>query len=335
MLRPMTLAGLLFPLALLPAAGCDDLPEESLPFDAARSPDLMQGPDLAIASPWRPEASKTSADLLAVWGSGALDVYAVGAGGTILHSAGDGLWSPQVAGTPLGLAGVWGSAARDVYVVGEKGTILHSGGDGKWAAQPSGTAARLTALWGSGPKDLYAVGDTQVILHATGAGDWKVEFNQPGTPPFVAIWGSGPKDVWAIGREIWHSNGNGKWDPRVNSNHPTLAGVSGSGPEDVYIVGSVAGNLFNGMILHSHSHGPWNESPNHPAQLRAVWGAAADDVWAAGFTAADRGVIIHTTGNDTWALEPGVPQGQLLALWGATLGPVWAVGRKGEILVHR
>jgi len=62
------------------------------------------------------------------------DLWAVGDGGTILHS-GDGVtWSAQVSGTTNDLTGVSAVAANDVFAVGDKGTILHYDGTA-WTQQ--------------------------------------------------------------------------------------------------------------------------------------------------------------------------------------------------------
>ena len=65
--------------------------------------------------------------LLGVWGGSAMDVFAVGGVGTILHYDGN-TWSAQASGTTGLLLGVWGSSATDVYVVGDNNTILHYDG---------------------------------------------------------------------------------------------------------------------------------------------------------------------------------------------------------------
>jgi hypothetical protein len=75
---------------------------------------------------WMPDASGTTRDLAGVWGASDDDVWAVGAGGTILHWDG-AVWSPVPSGTTADLRGVWGIATRDVWAVGAGGTILHRG----------------------------------------------------------------------------------------------------------------------------------------------------------------------------------------------------------------
>jgi hypothetical protein len=56
-----------------------------------------------------------------VWGSGAADVYAVGDGGVILHSTGNGSWVPQVSHTTARLYGACGTGSA----VGAGGAAVH------------------------------------------------------------------------------------------------------------------------------------------------------------------------------------------------------------------
>ena len=71
--------------------------------------------------------------LIAVWGSSATDVWAVGSGGTILRNDGSG-WKLVPSGTTETLYVAWGTGPGDVWVVGSTGTILH--GPGASASQP-------------------------------------------------------------------------------------------------------------------------------------------------------------------------------------------------------
>src|SRR6516225_1209498 len=68
-------------------------------------------------------------------------------------------WLPQTSGTTQSLSGVWGSGPGDFFALGNGGTILHTSNDGQsWNAQPSGTGSGLSGVWGSGPGDVFAVG---------------------------------------------------------------------------------------------------------------------------------------------------------------------------------
>jgi hypothetical protein len=107
----------------------------------------------------------TTSQVLGLWGSGSGDVYAVGEGGTIYHSTGNGTWTSQTSGTSQDLSAVWGSGSGDVYAVGASGTVLHSTGTGTWTALASNTTQNLVGVWGSGSTDVYAVGAQGTILH--------------------------------------------------------------------------------------------------------------------------------------------------------------------------
>ncbi|MBI3352155.1 MAG: hypothetical protein HY036_06220 [Nitrospirae bacterium] len=131
-----------------------------------------------------------SAALNGLWGSGFNDVYAVGAGGVILHSKDGITWTSQISPTAFALTAVWGSTANDVYAVGAGGTILHYDGLG-WSStsQTSGTTINLNAIWGSSSTDIYVAGDNGVILNSAGTGSWTP---QPSgvTSGLNAIWGT-------------------------------------------------------------------------------------------------------------------------------------------------
>lgn len=312
-----------------PAAGCDlfSSSTDDAGADPSDSDVASAKPDLARAR-WQAMASGSGNDLLAVWGSGADDLYAVGARGTILHSTGHGTWSTESADTLATLRGVWGRGAGDVYAVGDQGVVLHSRGDGTWSALPSLTTAALHAIWGSGVGDIYAVGDLQTVIHSSG-GAFQQETSQSGAAPFVAAWGSGAKDVFAVGRELWHSSGDGVWSPRVDVDHPTLYGMWGAGAE-VYVVGAVAGDPWNGVILHSHAGGAWNESPEHPGQLRSVCGGSSG-VIAAGVRSDGSGFLIRSAGDDIWTLDAITPK-PLFAVFQSASGEAFAVGGGGAIV---
>src|SRR5437660_8132005 len=67
--------------------------------------------------------------------------WAVGDGGTILHTSNGGsTWSPQTSGSNSSLLGVAFPDATNGWAVGSPGTILHtSDGGSTWSPQTSGT----------------------------------------------------------------------------------------------------------------------------------------------------------------------------------------------------
>lgn len=71
--------------------------------------------------PSQAQTSNTTQDLYGVYTVGdstGTYSYAVGDGGTILMTTGNGVWTPQKSNTTAKLRGVWGSSPNNVYVVG-------------------------------------------------------------------------------------------------------------------------------------------------------------------------------------------------------------------------
>lgn len=145
--------------------------------------------------PWLPVRSPTSQALLHVWGTGAQDILASGAGGTLVHFDGRS-WSAQKSGTEADLYRVWGSARDDVWVAGTGGTLLHYDG-GAWSVVPSGVPVHLYGLWGSARNDVWAAGDQGTLLHYDGSAWARVE--SPTASRLRSVWGSRWDFVWAVG----------------------------------------------------------------------------------------------------------------------------------------
>ena len=123
-------------------------------------------------SQWSAMTSGSKTKLLAVWGSSASSVFAVGLNGVINHFDG-AKWSSQMSNT--GLLAVGGTSATNTfavgyqgrylrYAVGQHGTVVHYDGLG-WQGGNVGSPVYLYAVWGSGPKDLYVAGLDGVIMH--------------------------------------------------------------------------------------------------------------------------------------------------------------------------
>lgn len=94
-------------------------------FFARAADDLWMAEELGLQH-WdgtRFERKASSAQALnAVWASGAFDVWAVGAGGTVLRGDGEG-FSARASGVTWDLRGVWGSGPGDVFAVGTGGVL--------------------------------------------------------------------------------------------------------------------------------------------------------------------------------------------------------------------
>lgn len=184
-------------------------------------------------------------------------------------------------------------ASDDVWAVGELGTVLRFDGTGFIRHQVDSQAS-LRAVHAHG-KDVWVVGDQGTVLHFDGDA-WEKH------------------DVDAI------------VDGSKGSHTGNLFGVFAASSDAVWIVGhsGVAGavGFYDGDAWHDQSLGA-----DTSRVLRAVWGAAQDDVWAVG----DEGTVRHYDG--TGWLRPTSPTGESLhAVHGAAANEVWMVGDEGTAI---
>src|SRR5712664_3366866 len=118
-------------------------------ISAVSTPLILTGchRDITAPSPtlvWSSVASPTTLSLVAVWGSSATDVWAVGnlepQGGAMVHYDGTS-WSSVMNGTFLNA--VWGTSASDVWAVGCCGTVLLHYNGTTWSNLTGSSSQRL------------------------------------------------------------------------------------------------------------------------------------------------------------------------------------------------
>ncbi len=269
-------------------------------------------------STWIGMTSSTANNLYGIWGSSSSDVFAVGASGTILHYNGSN-WSAMTSGTTNTLRGVWGSSASNVFAVGHSGTILHYDGS-NWSVMTSGTTNNLYGIWGSSSSDVFAVGASGTILHYDGS-NWS-SMTSGTTNALQGVWGSSASDVFAVGYSgtILHYDGS-TWSAMTSGTTEWLCGVWGSSATDVFAVGG------SGTILH-YDGSTWSAMSSGTTKwLYGIWGSSASDVFAVG----DSGIILHYDGS-TWSAMSSGSTWWLYGVWGSSSTDVYAVGDSGTIL---
>jgi hypothetical protein len=99
--------------------------------------------------------------LLSVWGNTPNDVYAVGAGGEIIHYDGAS-WAEMISGTQNDLWDVSGDDSGRVFAVGRGGTIQLFDGS-TWRATLSGTGLSLLAVWAT-TDEAFSGGGNGIIV---------------------------------------------------------------------------------------------------------------------------------------------------------------------------
>jgi hypothetical protein len=149
---------------------------------------------------------------------------------------------------------------------------------------------------------------------------WRKE---PGPTFNRAVGGTGEKDVWSVGEyhEVWHSQGDGKWEKRDPGTDVRLQGIWGTGPDDVYIAPNI------NYVL--HWKGSWvKETTGIPLAVvfHEFWGTGPNDVWAAG------GGLMHSTGDGTWTtVRIPVETTGIGAITGFGTD-VWGLGLVGNVI---
>ena len=123
---------------------------------------------------WAAVPSGTSANLYDVIANGS-SMYAVGAGGTLLHSTDNGdTWFPLQSGATATLRCIRPSLGNYWYVfvaVGDNGTMIRStDGGASWCRIPTGTNADLYAVDPVNDTDYYIGGTGGLFLHSTDGG---------------------------------------------------------------------------------------------------------------------------------------------------------------------
>ncbi len=101
-----------------------------------------------------------------VGGGGTTSVVA-GDVGRVRISTNGGAWQTRDIPSIATFYGVWGSSALDLYAVGTIGALQHTtDGANSWTAAGGANMNTLRAIWGSGPTDVIAVGLMGTILHS-------------------------------------------------------------------------------------------------------------------------------------------------------------------------
>ncbi|MEY3011312.1 MAG: hypothetical protein RIT45_47 [Pseudomonadota bacterium] len=252
-------------------------------------------------SGWTAKSTSVLGVLTDVASLGGGVAFAVGSAG-LLYKRSGGTWAPE--GATLGLANftaIDASSADEAWAVGDGGMAAHWNGK-TWSGTNTGTGKNLTDVWSGGPGVAWAVGLAGILLRWDGS-KWATVESPLKLVDWTAVWGSDPSDVYIAGKGGLVVRWDGlKFTVLAAPVVGTVRDVWGFSATDVWAVGDA------GRIFHS-TGGAWTQVPIDPfkipdqpdylveSDLYAIWGAAPDDIWAAGAPDSNgHGVLVHYDG---------------------------------------
>lgn len=306
---------------------------------------------------WKTVPSDSYEDLMGVWSADANQFFAVGKRKTVAV-CNNGSWKETVAGSSDN-HDVFGLSADKVWVVGAGGTVLRSAGKGRWVSEKSGTLLTLLGVSGSSEKDLWAVGSGGTILQRRnnrrgwtlqggGFGDTLVGICTPAAGEVLALGSRGTllahkgerwsrtrlpagayTDLWcddkraaAVGRRgllALRGKGSRRWKPVKTDVPYDLLQVAGY-PGGMVAVGA------RGTILRIQGTKVTRDKSPTGHDLNGVWAASSRQMMAVGY----RGTVLAFNGGGWVRQDTGVLF-NISAVWGYR-GSYFAAGEGGRIL---
>lgn len=180
---------------------------------------------------------------------------------------------------------------------------------------PHGNA--LNDIWLSPGGDVWVVGDYGQVMRWNGSTLTTVPSGT--TENLRLIWGASATDIWVVGDNGSILRWNGTAFSRFTGVPGYVTAIMGFSANDVWLVGSGI-YRWNGSAVSS--------MPNPTGTtLNAVWGTAANNLWAAGYN----GGLIRFDGMTWTKVSTGITQ-NISALWGSSANDVWAVVDGGKFL---
>jgi hypothetical protein len=179
---------------------------------------------------------------------------------------------------------------------------MHHWNGSSWTDQSPSAAPTLlfTAVWGTSGADVWTGGDGHVF-HWTGSG-----WNEEGVTPrfdngfdFGAFWGATANDVWAGGG--------------YPASHDFLGMLHWDGTRWTQVTSSITGFITG-----------------QSGYIGAMWGSAANDIWAAGSVDGGSSPLWHYDGTAwTQAVAPALDGYGISGLIGFCASDIWASGQGG------
>ncbi len=282
------------------------------------------------AQGWSAQTSGTSNTFFGTSFADGSNGWAVGASGTIVHTANGGTtWASQTSGTSNTLWEVFFTDANTGTAVGDGGTIRRTTNGGTtWTSQSSGVSTALLSVHFSSTNTGTAVGNGGVIRRTTNGGtSWAGQTSGTSTN----LWGIYFTDVnagTAVGENgviRRTTNGGTNWNAQTSGTSVGLWEVFFRDANNGWAVGD------NGTIIHTTNAGTtWtSQSSGTTNALYHIFFTDLNKGTAGGAS----GIILRTTnGGSTWSSQSSGTSNNLheVVFTSATEG--WMVGAGGTIL---
>ncbi len=268
---------------------------------------------------WSANESTVTTTINGVYDVSDNDVWAVGAGGLVLHNDGTG-WSTVESGVTDDLNDVYFVDASNGYAVGDNGVVIYFDGN-TWTVVDAGTTTNLLGVSFADANNGVAVGDAGAVVVYSG-GSWNIATTGDSNDLYDVDM-INPNNIWACGKGKivvnydgagWNANVVGTKDhyaiAMINENYGWVVGKSGkilrwNGSDWTNVVSGTTKNLNSvsfagdkgiavgksGTML--NFDGEWSLATSYVSTDLQGVNITSSTAYAVG----NNGVIIQKTGN--------------------------------------
>jgi hypothetical protein len=276
-------------------------------------------------------------DLNGVFAVSASNVWAVGAGGAIVHYDGQN-WSSVPSPTNQTLYDVWARSATDIWVAaGNGGLMLHSTDGATFKTMSTTFTTDQTKLvWGTADHLYVPTAYTNVLVFDGTTWTKQVAFARADTVP-SAISGTANNDVWVVAADGYIAHFNGTWNNTRNSNNlqdTNLSGVWAHTATDAWGVNNAGYVLHNAAAYNAGAATfgfTFSGAPldNGVGSVSSIWGTSATSIYVNG---AKGGATFYHFNGTAWTglpIQNTKDVSVLNRVHGTADTDVWSVGQRG------
>ncbi len=296
-------------------------------------PMIMNNYQAPVENAWNIVTSPTTQTLNAVKMLSAIDGWAVGNAGTVLHWNGS-TWSEYSSPTSNNLNGLALLDLNNAWAVGDSGTILNWNGS-TWQSFTSPTSLKLNEIYLLSANNGWIVGESGTLLRWDGS-SWQ-SYTSPAVHDLYALDFLSDTDGWAVGGLNMPGSGTSeilKWDGTdwtVYDHEYSIPAL-----DKLYDIDMVSPTF--GIALGMNNVGEkwngyfWTAIAPFPYLMRhnGVDFLSESDGWSVGWIHQESN-ILHWV-DTTWEREPCPVDSELMDIFMLDSSHGWIVGAEGVIL---